>query len=156
MIFSFPKRSLALLLTFCVFPSIFAAETFTKEATYYADAFQWLRTANGDTFDQNAYSAAMCDVPLDSTSMFHTEILELWSISMIVQIVLILIYSWSEYCSIQKILHSQRSEGLMACKWHLWVQHRLTVRNHFSSSDTFQHLSITLTNQIPTILFEWY
>jgi rare lipoprotein A (peptidoglycan hydrolase) len=65
MIFSYSKRSISLLSVVLLFPvSLFAAETLTKEATYYSDVFQGEITANGDTFDQGVYSAAMCDIPL--------------------------------------------------------------------------------------------
>lgn len=65
MTFSYNKSGIALLaIVFLVPISVSATDTLTKEATYYSDVFQGEQTANGDTFDQGVYSAAMCDVPL--------------------------------------------------------------------------------------------
>jgi rare lipoprotein A len=154
MIFSFPKRSLALLLAFCIFPiSLFAADTLTKEATYYADAFQWLRTANGDTFDQNAYSAAMCDVPLGQylyVSHGNTGVVvdlnDRPSCSRFPQIVDLSTAAFKKFSP----LTIWRVDGVRVTPMGPAPTDRA---KSFLSSDTFQHLSITLTNQIPTILF---
>jgi uncharacterized protein YkwD len=54
----------ALLLSFFVPFVTDGAETFTKEATFYSDYFDGRRTADGDTFDQTGYSAAICSMPL--------------------------------------------------------------------------------------------
>ena len=45
-----------LILGFLLFPWI----TFALDATYYADAFEWKRTADGSIFSQNNFSAALC------------------------------------------------------------------------------------------------
>lgn len=41
------------------------AETFFRDATYYGDDLHGNSTANGDVFDRDAYSVAICNIPLD-------------------------------------------------------------------------------------------
>lgn len=36
------------------------------DITYYNDAFEWLGTANGNTFSQKNFSAAKCDIPFNT------------------------------------------------------------------------------------------
>lgn len=68
MFFSIFPRILFLvcILSFVFSSNIVFADTATKEATYYSDAFEGSHTSNGDTFHQSGYSAALCDVPLGS------------------------------------------------------------------------------------------
>ena len=42
----------------------FFQTAFAFDATYYSDAFEWGRTANGGAFSQSIYSAALCDEEL--------------------------------------------------------------------------------------------
>lgn len=67
MFFSFSSRFLFFsILTISIPANLVFADTVRKEATFYSDAFEGSRTANGDTFHQASYSAALCDVPLGS------------------------------------------------------------------------------------------
>ncbi len=67
MFFSFFSRFFFFsILTVSLPISFVFADTITKEATFYSDAFEGSRTANGDTFHQASYSAALCDIPLGS------------------------------------------------------------------------------------------
>ena len=65
MIFSYKESKFVLMTLFLIPITGFAVgETYTKEATFYSDSFQGGGTANGDIFDQNVFSAAICDIPL--------------------------------------------------------------------------------------------
>ena len=52
------------LIVFSSFMSDGFAVILSKEATYYADSFEWSHTSNGEVFSQDAFTAAMCDIPL--------------------------------------------------------------------------------------------
>lgn len=53
-----------LLFAVLLFTSI--SRLFALDATYYDDSFEWKRTANGDIFSQDSFSAAICGIPLGS------------------------------------------------------------------------------------------
>ena len=56
-------RIFALVLVSLSMSDTFAAVV-SKEATYYADSFEWARTANGDVFSHSGFTAAACGIPL--------------------------------------------------------------------------------------------
>lgn len=65
MFFSFSLRFFLLsILPFSILLNSTFADTITKEATFYSDAFEGSSTSNGDIFHQSEYSAAVCDIPL--------------------------------------------------------------------------------------------
>jgi Cysteine-rich secretory protein family/Lytic transglycolase len=49
-----------LLKTLPIFLVSWSISAYAYDATYYADSFEWSRTANGDIFHQDDYSAAIC------------------------------------------------------------------------------------------------
>jgi Cysteine-rich secretory protein family len=49
-----------LLQTLPIFLLSWSISIYAYDATYYADSFEWFRTANGDIFRQDEYSAAIC------------------------------------------------------------------------------------------------
>jgi uncharacterized protein YkwD len=55
-----PKIKNLLILSLFLVP----VNSFTLEATYYADSFEWGGTADGSKFSQEVFSAAACDVEL--------------------------------------------------------------------------------------------
>lgn len=59
-------KRLSILVSFTIFPvCLFAAQdTIVRDATFYSDGFNGEHTANGDTFYQTGYSAAICDLDL--------------------------------------------------------------------------------------------
>ena len=64
MIFHFFWRFVLPIFLSLILISSVSAGTLTREATWYSESFDGGTTANGDTFDQRGYSAAICDVPL--------------------------------------------------------------------------------------------
>ncbi|GAB0174887.1 MAG: hypothetical protein HHAS10_07660 [Candidatus Altimarinota bacterium] len=132
---------------------LFATETITKEATYYSDSFQGGHTANGDTFDQNSYSAAMCDIPLGQylhVSKGNTgvvvELNDRPNCSRYPEVIDLSRRAFQVFAP----LSAGRVEALNVTPIGTAP---MGQTKGFLPSDSFRHLGVTLTNDIPNILF---
>jgi hypothetical protein len=157
MFFSFSSRFFLLcILTFSISANLVFADTLNKEATFYADSLEWNLTKNGDIFHNNWYSAALCDLPLDTyiyASWWWTgvvvDINDRPASSTCSQKPDIIDFSKEVFRlfappSVGRISNIQVTP--------LWVA-PTDVEKWFLSSDVFAHLGVRLTSQVPTVLF---
>ena len=154
MIFSYKESKFVLMTLFLIPISSFAVgETYTKEATFYSDSFIWGGTANGDIFDQNVYSAAICDIPLGQY-LYVSK----WNTGVVVDA------NDRPNCSKYPQIIDLSSEAFrLFAPLSAWRVPDVSVTvmgnaptqssKTFLSSDTFRHLWILLTNNVPTVVF---
>jgi hypothetical protein len=154
MIFSFSRK--VILPIFLLGMSIsldISAVTLTKEGTFYSDSFDWGQTANGDIFDQKSYSAAICDIPLGQY-LYASK----WWKGIVINAndrpncnrYPNVIDLSREAFRILAPLESGRISGVQVTPLGAVPS---STKKWFLAKNSFEHLGVTLTSDIPTILF---